>query len=179
MAGPVIRNLEGNKLRRTIEQCTGNICECLSDAIEALLNANAPHGTGEKGLRQHVAEQVAPGASGPGTASWNVHEQNIADQQRNTRDHLREHEARGCGGPPAGGSPVPAGAWRAATAPLPTAADWGANNPAAYQGMTGSVAGDVAAGAGAVGAGYLIYRGLRLIPSIFFPPSFIPNLAIP
>jgi hypothetical protein len=179
MAGPVISNLEGNKLNRTIQHCVGNICECLSQAIESLLNANNPHGSGEKGLRQHVAEQIAPGAAAPGTDVWNRHQTNIADQQRNLRDHLREHEARGCGGPPAGGSPVPAGAWRAATAPLPTAGDWGANNPAAYEGLTGSVAGDVAAGAATVGAGYLIYRGLRLLPSLLFPPSLIPNLAIP
>jgi hypothetical protein len=178
MAGPVISGLEGNKLRRTIERCTGNLCECLSTAIEALLNANAPHGTGEKGLRQHVAEQVAPGASGPGTTSWNVHEQNITDQQKNLRDHLREHEARGCGGPPAGGSPVPSGAWRAATAPLPTAADWGANNPAAYEGLTGSKVGDAAVGVGLL---YGTYRVIRFLPSLF-PAAWwtIPgNLALP
>jgi Toxin with a conserved tryptophan and TIP tripeptide motif len=178
MAGPIISGMEGNKLKRTIERCTGNLCECLSDAIEALLNANNPHGTGEKGLRQHVAEQVAKGASGPGTTSWNVHEKNIADQQRNMRDHLREHEARGCGGPPAGGSPVPAGAWRAATAPLPTAADWGANNPAAYEGLTGSKLGDAAVG---VGVGYGIYRFVRFLPSLVpvLWPSIPANLAIP
>jgi Toxin with a conserved tryptophan and TIP tripeptide motif len=62
---------------------------------------------------------------------------------------------------------------------LPTAGDWGANNPVAYQGLTGSRAGDAAAAVGTVGVGYLIYRGLRLLPSLLFPPSLIPNLAIP
>lgn len=69
MVGPVISNLEGNKLNRTIERCAGNICECLSTAIDTLLNANAPHGSGEKGLRQHMAEQVAPGGI------WSGHDQ--------------------------------------------------------------------------------------------------------
>ena len=124
MAGPVISGVEGNKLRRTIEHCVGNICQCLSDAIDALLNANNPHGTAEKGLKQHFAEQLAQGASGPGTNSWNVHQTNIDNQQKNLRDHLREHEARGCGGP-GNGSAVPSDAWRWATRPQPTAAEIG------------------------------------------------------
>jgi RHS repeat-associated protein len=38
-----------------------------------------------------------------------------------------------------------------------------------------------AAAVGAVGAGYLIYRGVRLLPSLFPPlwPTLIPNLAVP
>jgi hypothetical protein len=176
MGGPLISKIEGNKIYRTISNCVGNICECLSDAIDALLNANNPHGTGEKGLKQHVAEQVAKGAASPGTDVWNRHQTVIRDQKANLRDHLREHKERGCGGPPSGGSPVPSDAWRWATSPLPTAADWGANNPVAYEGLTGSPVGDAAVG---VGAGYLLYRGLRLLPSLLFPPSFIPNLAIP
>jgi hypothetical protein len=174
MRRPVIRQLEGNKLNRTLENCVGNICECLSDAIEALLNAENPHNTGEKGLGQHFREQTQRGAAAPGTPAWNRHEGIIEDQQANMRDHLNEHQARGCGGPPAGGSPFPVGAWDAATREV-TESDWRANN-STYQGVTGSPAGDAAVG---VGAGYLLYRGLRLLPSLLFPPSLIPNLAIP
>lgn len=179
MAGPLIGKIEGSKIYRTVANCVGNICECHSDAIDALLNANNPHGTAEKGLKQHVAEQTAKGASAPGTDVWNRHQGVIKDQKANLRDHLREHKQRGCGGPPSGGSQVPADAWKAATSPLPTAGDWGANNPVPYQGLTGSRTGDAAAAVGTVGAGYLIYRGLRLLPSLLFPPSLIPNLAIP
>ncbi len=178
MTLPVIRQIEGNKLRRTLNSCIGNICVCLSRAIEDLLNGNASHGSGEKGLKQHWAEQIARGAEPPGTATWNRHQINIRDQQRNLRDHLREHEARGCGGP-GNGSPVPADAWQWASRGLPTQQDWGAHNPAAYEGLTGSPIGDAAVVAGSVSLGYLIYRGIRMIPSIFFPPSIPANLAIP
>jgi hypothetical protein len=129
-----------------------------------------------KGPYQHVAEQVAPGAAAPGTQSWAVHEENIRRQQANLRDHIREHKERGCGGPPGGGSPVPAGAWEAANAPPPSAADWGINNPAAYEGLTGSLVGDAAVG---IGAGYLLYRAIRMIPSLFVWPTIPANLAIP
>jgi hypothetical protein len=175
---PTIRGLEGRKLNRTLERCTGNICECLSAAIDAMLNNVTTHGSGEKGLYQHVAEQTARGAQPPGSASWNVHETNIVNQQRNLRDHIREHRSRGCGDPPEGGSPVPAGAWEAANAPPPSAADWGLNNPAEYRGLTGSAVGDAAVG---VGAGYLLYRAIRMLPSLFPPawPSIPANLAIP
>jgi len=178
MQMPVISGIEGNKLRRTLAACVGNVCECLSQAIEELLNANNPHGSGEKGLKQHWAEQIGSGAEGPGTPTWNNHQDTIERQQRNLRDHLREHEARGCGGPN-GGSPVPADAWQWATRPLPTAEDWGAHNPTAYEGLTGSPLGDAAVVVGGAGAGYLIYRGIRMIPSLFFPPSIPANLAIP
>lgn len=180
MVKPLITNIEGNKLRRVIQQCKGNICECLSQAIEQLLNGNAQHGSGEKGLKQHWAEQTQRGAAQPGTDTWNRHQTNIRDQQRNQRDLLREHEARGCGGP-GGGSPVPADAWEWASRPLPTAEDWGINNPSAYEGLTGSQLGDAAVVAGGVGLGYLIYRGVRMLPSLA-PPLWwtIPgNLAAP
>ena len=74
---------------------------------------------------------------------------------------------------------MPSDAWQWATRPLPTQGDWGVNNPAAYEGMTGSAVGDAAVVAGGVGLGYLLYRGVRMIPSLFFPPSIPFNLAIP
>ena len=111
MAEPLIANIEGNKLRRVLQQCIGNVCDCLATAIEELLNGNASHGSGEKGLKQHWAEQTQPGATAPGTDVWNKHQTTIRDQQRNQRDLLREYDERGCGGP-GGGSTVPEDAWR-------------------------------------------------------------------
>lgn len=180
MVNPQITGIEGSKIYRTLALCAGNICECLDAAIQELLNNNAPHGSGAKGLKQHWAEQTGPGASAPGTDVWDRHQTDIQRQQRNLRDHLREHEANGCGGP-GGGSPVPEDAWQWATRPLPTQGDWDANNATAYEGMTGSMAGDAVAVAGGVGLGYLLYRGVRMIPSLFPPawPTIPANLAIP
>ncbi|WP_308918218.1 hypothetical protein [Jannaschia sp. LMIT008] len=175
----MIRNIEGNKLHRTLQNCIGNICECLSRAIDKLLNEHAPHKSGEKGLKQHWAEQVGSGAEAPGTPTWNKHQGTIEKQQDNLRDHLHEHEARGCGGPPNGGSPVPSDGWRWATRGLPTRDDWRANNSRSYEGLTGSPAGDAAAVVGGVGLGYLGYRAVRMLPSLLFPPSFVPNLLVP
>ena len=160
----------GGKITRTVANCKGNICECLSDAIEELLNNQTTHRNGAKGLGQLVSEQTAAGASGPGTESWRVHDEKITQQKNNLRDHMEEHRLRGCGGPPNGGSPVPADARGRATAPNPSKADWEVNNPpAAYEGVTGSAAGDVAAvGVGAL-IGYGIYRGVRMLPSLWPP----------
>ena len=62
--------------------------------------------------------------------------------------------------------------------PVPVRSPSPAPDPA-----TGPSGRDVARGAAAVGAGvgigYLIYRGVRLIPSIAVPPTLIPNLIIP
>ncbi len=168
---PIIGTYNGS-LNSTVVNCQGNICQCLADKIADLLNNVTTHKNGTKGLKQLFAEQVQKGGSGPGTNVWNVHDQKFRTQQNTLRAHLDEFDAQGCGG----GTPIPSDARAWASRPAPTADDWQAHQ---YQGVTGSVAGDVAAGAGAVGAGYLIYRGIRLIPSIFFPPSFIPNLAIP
>ncbi|MEM1033585.1 MAG: hypothetical protein AAGN82_24835 [Myxococcota bacterium] len=125
---------------------------------------------GTKGLQQRFAEQTARGASGPGTRSWINHENAIRNQQRGLRDRLEEYERRGCG-------PPPPGAWSWATRPVPSAAAWeennleGGHNPALY----------VAGAAATVGAGYVIYRGVRMLPSLL-PPLWwtIPaNAAIP
>jgi hypothetical protein len=166
MNRPLIRGMEGKKLNRTLAHCKGNLCECLSTAIDAMLNGVASHGSGEKGLVQHMSEQTRAGASPPGSQSWAVHEKNIVDQQANLRDHIREHKERGCGGPPGGGSPVPAGAMDLARAGPPTAADWGVNNPAAYEGLTGSPVGDAVLGTAAL---YGAYRVIRFLPSLLPP----------
>lgn len=176
MVRPVIGT--GNRsLNSTVVNCQGDICTCLAEKIEELLNNVTSHASGTKGLKQLFQEQTQRGAGAPGSSTWNVHDQKFRQQQQNLRDHLDEYDSRNCGG--GGGSPVPADARAWSTRPAPSEADWNANN--AYQGVTGSVAGDVAAGAGAVGLGYLIYRGVRMLPSLA-PPLWwtIPgNLAIP
>ncbi|MEM9437726.1 MAG: hypothetical protein AAGA15_11855 [Pseudomonadota bacterium] len=160
----------GGKITRTVANCVGNICECLSDAIEELLNNETNHRNGAKGLGQLVREQTQAGSDGPGTRTWDVHDEKITQQKNNLRDHIEEHRLRGCGGPPNGGSPVPADALGRATAPNPSRADWEVNNPStAYEGLTGSPAGDAAAvGAGALLA-YGAYRVVRMLPSLAPP----------
>ncbi len=52
--------------------------------------------------------------------------------------------------------------------------------PPEGNGVTPGQAAKTAAAVGAgLGIGYLIYRGVRLIPSIAVPPTLIPNLLIP
>ena len=171
----------GKALKKTLRECLGNACECLASKINEYINANKSGGSGTRGLASRFSQQVQSGASGPGTASWTNHANEIQIQQRTLQEHLDEYDGRGCGGPPGQGIPADARQW--ATRPLPTAAEWGANNPAPsrYTGVTGSAAGDVVAAGAALGTGYLIYRGIRMLPSLF-PPLWwtIPaNAAIP
>ena len=66
--------------------------------------------------------------------------------------------------------------------PVPVPAPSPAPAPAPSTGLTpGQVATGVAAGAAGVGIGYLIYRGIRMIPSLFpaLWPTIPANLAIP
>jgi hypothetical protein len=167
MSGAPIIGTFNKSLNRTVMHCTSNICECLAEKIEELLNNTTTHNSGTKGLKQLFQEQTQKGAAGPGTGVWNEHQQKFSRQQQNLRDHLDEYDSRNCGG--GGGSPVPADARRWANRPLPTASDWGVNNPTStpYTGLTGSAAGDAAAAVGAVGVGYAAYRVVRMIPSLF------------
>jgi len=170
----------GKMLKKTLRLCILNPCQCLADKINDLVNAEKTGGSGMRGLVSRFAQQVMPGASGPGTDSWVNHELEIQRQQENLRQHLQEYNGRGCGGGPGEGIPIDAEDW--AVRPLPTPSEWGVNNPVnTYQGITGSATGDAAAGVATVSVGYLIWRGIRMIPSLF-PPLWetIPaNLAIP
>jgi hypothetical protein len=103
------------------------------------------------------------------------HYQEITDLQRGLKNDITDYidqcikNNKGGGG---GGSPVPRWIDEMAGRPVPP--------PVYSRSMTGADAGEAAAGAAAVvGVGYLVYRGLRLIPSLFFPPSIPLNLAIP
>ncbi|WP_445285887.1 hypothetical protein [Yoonia sp. 2307UL14-13] len=167
---------------RTVANCVGNICECLDDAIEELLNNETTHRNGAKGLGQLVSEQTAAGAAGLGTREWNVHDRKIRQQKNDLEDHLEEHRLRGCGGPPNGGSPVPADAINGTMAPNPTKADWEVNNPpTTSEGVTGGAAGDVAAAGTGTLVIYGIYRAARMLPSLWPPlwPTIPANAAAP
>ncbi len=95
--------------------------------------------------------------------------QQFRDTQRGLRNRLTEYNDRGCGPPP------PSDAWRFATMETPQAAPRPDPQPQPQDNTVRNVA---VAGAG-VGVGYVVYRIIRLIPSIFAPPTLIPNLAIP
>lgn len=91
-------------------------------------------------------------------------------RQEGLRNRLNEYNSRGCGPPP------PSDAWRYATMDAPQAAP----RPVPAEPIVDpNTARNVATGAAAIGAGYVAYRIIRLLPSLLFPPSLIPNLAIP
>ncbi len=154
-------------------------CDKIRQKIDDLINRNkhSPEneGTGgTHGLRYRFDEQIH-GKSGPGTTGWDNHEGEIERQQTALRKQLQDYQDNGCGDPPAG-------AWKWASQPAPVPKEW--KGPVVAP-MTGVDAGQVAKGAAAAGAGltagYLLYRAVRMIPSLF-PPLWetIPaNLAIP
>ena len=164
--------------------CTSNANECgknidnlkksclqLVDEIKTFMyrDKRLSNNGGTHGLEHRFKEQIN-GKSGPGTSSWKTHEDTICNQQKGLRCRLQAHQQKGCGGPPPG-------AWKLATKPVPTSKEWKGE---------GSTAKDIgkgaAVGAAAVGGGYLVYRGFRMIPSLVIPPLWptIPaNAAIP
>ena len=102
-----------------------------------------------------------------GTRSIAGEQQQYGDQQRGLRNRMNDWNTSNCG-------PPPPGAWEWANKPAP-AAD---QKPGidSKRVMEGAAATGVA-----VGAGYLIYRAVRMLPSLL-PPLWwtIPeNLAIP
>ncbi|WP_089726423.1 hypothetical protein [Candidatus Thiosymbion oneisti] len=150
-----------------------DICEKLRKKIDELINRNKRElgGGGTHGLKHRFAEQVnAPLNHGPGTPEWINHEGNIKGDQKALRRALERFRDNHCGPPPNG-----AGTW--ARRPVPTREQW-LPRPAVDMDAVKVVAGGTVAG----GAGYLIYRGIRMLPSLAAPPLWptIPaNLAIP
>lgn len=126
---------------------------------------------GIHGLLHRFQEQIN-GANGPGTQGWNDHEKAIKDQQRGLRNRLKDWEDNDCGDPPPG-------AWRWATRPAPSPKEWVNPNPAPVAPAIRTE--DVVVVGGAVAGGYLLYRVVRMLPSLA-PPLWwtIPgNLAVP
>jgi len=104
-----------------------------------------------------------------GTRSLDGERHQFEGRQQGLRRRLTQYNDRGCGPPY-----PPHEAWRYAYMDVPQ------QDPRpAPPVVDPNAARTVATGAAAVGAGYVIYRIIRLIPSIFAPPTLIPNLAIP
>ncbi|MBI1833063.1 MAG: hypothetical protein HYR84_16610 [Planctomycetes bacterium] len=103
-----------------------------------------------------------------GTRSLQGERQAFTDRQRGLGNRMNDYYNSGCGDPPGW-----AMEWVTKPVPVPVP------KPAPPVVDPKAVAETAAAGAAAVGIGYVIYRIVRLIPSLAFPPSLIPNLAIP
>jgi hypothetical protein len=148
----------------------GGPCESLRQKIHELLyrdKRGAGNEGGTHGLIHRFKEQIG-GANGPGTEKWRTHENAIKTQQRGLRDRLEEWDKNDCGDPPTQ-------AWHWATRPPPKPSEWTGG-----QGVL--TAKNVATGVAAAGTGYLIYRGIRMLPSLVFPPLWPTaplNAAIP
>ena len=161
--------------------CTSNANECdkqhpknlnktcaqlLKEINELMYRDKRLHNNGgTHGLVHRFKEQIN-GQNGPGTNSWKTHEDTICDQQKGLRCRLQAYAQKGCGGPPPN-------AWSLATKPVPTSKEW--------QGGNGNIAKNAGKAAVGIGAGYLIYRGIRMIPSLAPPlwPTIPANAAIP
>jgi len=148
--------------------CENDICEKLRKEIDDLLYRNKRElgNGGTHGLVHRFAEQIN-GQNGPGTSSWQTHEDTIKNQQEALRKRLREWDKNNCGDPPPN-------AWQWASRPVPQTKEWKDPGLSTAQKV-------VVGGAATIGAGYIIYRVIRFIPSLF-PPLWgtIPaNAAIP
>ncbi|KIQ21904.1 hypothetical protein RT97_26875 [Variovorax paradoxus] len=162
---------ENSSLRKTLRECDGDACTCLKEKIEEIANSNKGPGS-PKGLATRFAEQVQKGAQPPGTTSWANHQNEIARQQKNLQDHIDEYDQSGC---PNG--QLPSGVRQLASRPLPTQADWDANN-VPMQGIDPTPAYWVG---GAAVAGYVGYKVIRAIGVSFFtsPVGGAVSLALP
>ena len=158
-----VKNECGTNSEHTKKSCSQLLNE-INDFVYRDKHLNNNGGT--HGLIHRFKEQIN-GKNGPGTQSWIDHEQQICGQQKGLRCRLQAYASNGCGGPPPN-------AWNYATKPVPTAKEW--KNPS-----NTSAAKVVVGGAAAIGGGYLLYRGLRMIPSLFPPlwPTIPANAAIP
>lgn len=150
-------------------------CDKIGKKIDELINRNkrTTGGGGTHGLKWRFSEQIY-GANGPGTRVWANHDKAIKDQQKSLRDQLNDWNKNNCGEK----NPLPEDAWEWATKPRPKPAEWAG---ASKMEMLGEGAKTGAKGILGIGAGYAIYRAVRMIPSLF-PPLWwtIPeNAAIP
>ena len=158
-----VKNECGTNSEHTKKSCDQLLNE-INDFVYRDKHLNNNGGT--HGLIHRFKEQIN-GKNGPGTQSWIDHEQQICGQQKGLRCRLQAYASNGCGSPPPN-------AWNYATKPVPTAKEW--KNPS-----NTSAAKVVVGGAATIGGGYLLYRGLRMIPSLFPPlwPTIPANAAIP
>ena len=150
----------------------GRSCEWLKNKIDELINGSSgsSHKSGTKGLACRFKDQIN-GNEPPGSQGWKNHEGNIKGDQKALNNALDAWDKGGCG-------PRPPGATEWANKPLPTAADYKGSGGAVVNGETVKTTAKVAAGAGAA---YLIYRGIRMLPSLLPPlwPTIPANAVIP
>ena len=143
------------------------ICIDLRREIIELIHRDkhANGGGGTHGIKHRIADQIN-GANGPGTGSWDRHDQAIRNQQQGVRNRLEDWDENNCG-------PPPKDAWHWATRPPPKPSEWvGPGKSAMEMARDGALLG---------AAAYATYRAVRLLPSLF-PPAWwtLPaNLAIP
>ncbi len=111
-----------------------DICQDRHRKIYDLLYRVRDAAGGAKGLVSRYAEQIAPDASGPGTSVWKGHERAIRNQQTQLKKELRRYDNSRVENDQGGKDPCPpppliqeAREW--AERPVPTAAEWEANNP--------------------------------------------------
>jgi hypothetical protein len=151
----------------------GSKCAEIFKKIDEYINRDkrAANNSGTHGLKHRFPEQIY-GGHGPGTLSWNKHEEEIRKLQAALERTLREYEKNNCG-------PPPPGAWEWVRRPVPTAADWkGPEGKKVFQRET-LEAGTKAAGV--IAGGYVLYRVIRFLPSLLPPlwPTIPANVAIP
>ncbi len=150
-------------------------CEAIRKKIDELINRDkrGAGGGGTHGLKHRFPEQIN-GRNGPGTPSWNTHEQTIKNQQRGLEKQLKKYEKNGCGDPPPG-------AWEWATRPVPKPSEWRNPAPVSPPVVSREQLETGAKVAGGLGLAYLAYRAIRMIPSLFPPlwPTIPANVAVP
>ena len=153
-----------------------NVCAKLAKEIDELINRNK-HENGNKGthglthrfreLISNMRKQIATGTlTQEAKDLWKTHYDQIIGHQGKLQRLLKQYEKNGCGDPPPG-------AWSWSEREVPTYEQMAAESGVSLR--------DVATVATGVGLGYIIYRVVRFLPSLF-PPLWetIPaNLAIP
>jgi len=151
------------------------VCKAILAAINILIYADKhAAGGGTHGLIYRYWEQIT-GAFGPGTPEWEEHDRHIKEQQQGLKNRLAKWSKNNCG-------PPPPDATKWASRPAPTAKQWNTVHPNWKNPHSNAI--DISkAGkaAGAVGGVYVLYRVIRIIPSLA-PPLWgtIPaNVVIP
>lgn len=72
-----------------------DICKWLRDQIHKKVLQQKSQ-TGVRGLKERIMDQVY-GSNGPGSPSWQTHDDEITNNRDNIRKYVDEHRDRGCG----------------------------------------------------------------------------------
>ena len=147
----------GRRSRNARNKARRMNCAQLLDKIKELMDTEKSGRAGPKGLVQRFRDFRGDDAT---------HSGNILNDQAALNSYLDGYDSQGCGDPPDGARAL-------ANRPLPA--------PSPQAGSNNTLARDVLITGGVAGGGYLLYRGLRLLPSLFPPlwPTLPANLAVP